>query len=167
MKKEKIEAKAKDLRRLYKKGLRLKGSPGRRPKDSFFILLAADSINKEQPAEKKMSSEELSKWLEKNFPQYDPDGDCSWFQLKNLHRMKNSGPFKYMEYASNWEDIKKAQAISDKGAASLSKEIDSRTIQQQHKISTRKLKELAGFILSQHLGNKKTSDKFIFNRPDK
>lgn len=160
---DKIERRAAKLRTLYKK--RLKGQPGRRPDKAFFILSAAYSINEELPPEKRMSQKKLSDWLEEKFPQYDPDGKCSWFQLKNLYRMKKSGPFKNMEYQKVWDDLKTVYEISCNGASRENRRMSQRDIMRAYSISKQELENMTGFILSVNAGNKKTSNKFIFDRP--
>jgi len=157
----KIKRRAGKFRRFYKKGL--KGHSGRRPDRSFFILLAANSINMEQPLEKRMSQKELSDWLDEKFPQYDPDAKCSWFQLKNLYRMKKSKPFKKMQWGITREDFSIAQKISNK--IKEKGKIDQREdIMRAYAISRKELESLTGLILTQNIKNKKTSKKFIFDQ---
>lgn len=158
----KIEREVTKLRTLYKK--RRKSQPGRRPDKAFFILWAADSINEEQSPEKRMSQKELSDWLCEKFPQCDPDGKLACFQLKNLHRLKESKPFKEMEYQKNWDNLKTIYEISCNGANADEREISPRDIQRKHGILKQDLEDFTGFILSVHAGNKKISNKFIFDR---
>jgi len=159
-----VEKKVKKLQRAYMK--RSKKHEGRLPEKKIFILFAAYSLFKEKHPERKiffsyrlLKQWRLLEWLDKNFSEYKP------FDCANLYKWMTGKPFKEMQYQENWDDLKTVYEISCNGASKG--EMSQRDIQRKHGISKKDLEDFTGFILSFHAGNKKTSNKFIFDRPDK
>lgn len=153
-----VEEKTAKLKRLYMK--RLKKHEGRRPKKELFVIAAASMLFEEKNPGKKTGFTKLVDWLQKEYgpTKYD-------FDMTKLYKWKRGRPFKEMQWEGAWEDLRVAQKISDRGANEG--EMSPRDIMRMHSISKEELKDLTGFILSHNIGNKKTSDKFVFNRPDK
>lgn len=152
-----IEEKAAKLRRSYKK--RRKTHKGSRPKKGLFILVAACLLFKQKYPERKTGFSELALWIQREYGQktkYD-------FDMKKLYKWMKGMGYKEMLWEEAWQDIRIVQDISRKGAGE--KEMSRRDIQIMHSISKQDLKDLTGFILSIHSGNKKISNKFIFDRP--
>jgi len=125
--------------------------------------LAAYSLFKEKYPKRKKFSKQFYDWLDENFSQYDPHGKGAYFNLKNLHKWKGGRPFKEMQWEGAWDNLKIAQKISNGGVNK--EEMIPREIMRMHSILEKELKDLTGFILSQHSGNKKILNKFIFDRP--
>ncbi len=105
----------------------------------------------------------MSNWLDENLSQYDTEGKGACFHLKNLYRWQKSRPFKEMQWAITWEAFSIAQKISDKGANKG--QMSVRDITRMCSISKQELEDLTGLILTQNVSNKKTLNKFIFDRP--
>jgi len=159
-----VEKKAEKLQRLYMK--RMKKHEGRRPEKEIFIFTAAYLLFKEKyPDRKTIFSRNLPPewnlldWLDKNFSQY-----CI-YDWKKLYKWMGGRPFKEMQWEKAWDDLRAAQKISDRGADKG--EMNQRDIMRAYTISKQEFEVLIPWVLSHHAGNKKASDKFIFNRPDK
>ena len=160
-----IERKAEKSRKLYKK--RIKKHEGRRSKKERFILYAACELFKEKNPGIKTGFSKLVRWLDEeyhikyvqkiNYKEYD-------FDLKKLYKWKASNPFKEMQWETAWNDLKVSCDIS---LHSEKKEMSHREIMIKHSLSKQELKDLTPHILTQNVRNQKTSNKFIFNRPDK
>ena len=157
-----VEKKAMKLQRLYMK--RLKTHEGRRPKEELFILAAAYLLFKQKYPQRKTGFTQLADWLQN---QYDATDESTIydFEMKKFYKWKVRNPFKEMLWEGAWEDLRVAQKISRKGVNE--KEMSQREILRMHSISEQELKDLTGLILSHNIGNEKTSDKFVFSRPDK
>lgn len=154
-----VEKKAAKLQQLYMK--RLKKHEGRRPKKELFILTAAYLLFKEKYPERKTGFTQLVDWLQGEYKNSTYD-----FDIKKLYKWKGRKPFKEMFWEESWDDLRTAQKISDKiKHKGRIKQRDD--VMRPHSISRKELDNLIPLILSQNRNNKKTSDKFIFNRPDK
>ena len=70
-----------------------------------------------------------------------------------------------MLWEGAWDDLKIVCKISDDGANKG--QMRPRDIMRARSISKSELESFTGFILSHNIGNEKTSNKFVFNRPDK
>lgn len=151
-----IKEKAAKLKKSYMK--RLKTHEGRRPKEEIFIHHAAQLLFKEKNPERKTGFSELAIWLSMKYSQetkYD-------FDVIKLYKWRAGKPFKEMGWQGVWDDIRISYEISHENASK--KEMSQRQIQIKHGISKKDLEDFTGFILSQHAGNKKISNKFIFDR---
>lgn len=162
-----IEKRTTKLQQLYKK--RQKKREGCRPNKGTFIFFAAYSLFKEKYPERKRIFDDklpeewnLRHWLEKNFEQYYKNNEKA-FAYEKLYKWMTGKPFKEMQWEGAWDDLKITYEISHKNAGK--KEMSQRKIQRKHSISKQDLENLTGFILSVHSGNKKISNKFIFDRP--
>lgn len=151
-----IEKKATKLKQLYMK--RAKKHEGRRPKEELFVLYAAYLLFKEKNPERKTGFSELALWLHLEYSQktkYD-------FDMFKLYKWMGRKPFKEMRWEGAWDSLKIAYEISCNGASKG--KMSQRDIMVKHYISKKDLKNLTGFILSVHAGNKKISKNFIFDR---
>lgn len=107
----------------------------------------------------------MSDWLIDKFSELDEQAKGACFGLENIYRWKAGKPFKEMQWEGAWEDLRIAQKISDGGANKG--QMSPRKIMRAHTISKIELEDLTGLILSHNIGNKKISNKFIFDRSDK
>lgn len=162
----KIKRKAGKLGRLYKE--RQGRQPGHRADKALFIFYVTYSEFKEKYPERKIifsrdpKKWNLQCWLEEKFEQYYNDNENS-FAWERLYKWMQGGPFKEMRYQKEWDDIKIIQKICNK----IKKKgtIDQRDdIIRACGISRKELEDFTGFILSQNVCIKKTSNKFIFDR---
>ncbi|MBA7614659.1 hypothetical protein ES703_21928 [subsurface metagenome] len=153
-----IEERAAKFKKLYMK--RLKKHEGRKPNKELFVTYAACSLFEEKNPGRKIGFTNLIDWLQRKYNPANYD-----FDMAKLYKWKTGRPFKEMQWGITWDDLKTIYEISCNGATRG--EMSPRKIQRKHGISKKELEDFTGLILSQHSGNKKTSNKFIFNRPDK
>lgn len=155
-----IEERAAKFKKLYMK--RLKKHEGRKPNKELFVTYAACSLFEEKNPGRKIGFTNLIDWLQRKYNPANYD-----FDMAKLYKWKTGRPFKEMQWETVWHDLKTACEISRGGADADEKEMSQRDIMIKHSLSKQELKDLTGFILSIHSGNKKTSKKFIFDRADK